>query len=160
MNLRHLCTPVDFKCLLMRECRPAPTESEHVSKCATSDAREPHLQLLDGFAGRIGLKRRNTPAFPQVGGANGEQPPPKTAQKSRTHGEIGAHFLRNPPEVAGGATVSKGAAAVSADAGAHPALQGPARRQGHSNRQRRQRMGLRPLLGRVPAQRVAISAGN
>ena len=27
--------------------------------------------------------------------------PPETAQESRTHGEIGAHFLRNRPEVAG-----------------------------------------------------------
>ena len=101
MNLRHLCTPVDFKCLLMRECRPAPTESEHVSKCATSDAREPHLQLLGGFAGRIGLKRRNTPAFPQVGGANGEQPPPKTAQKSKTMAKS-APISCKPPEVGGG----------------------------------------------------------
>lgn len=29
------------------------------------------------------------------------QPPPKTVQKSRTHGEIGDHFLRNRPEPAG-----------------------------------------------------------
>lgn len=29
------------------------------------------------------------------------QPPPKTVQKSRTHGEIGDHFLRNRPELAG-----------------------------------------------------------
>ena len=49
---------------------------------------------------------------------------------------------------------------AAADAGAHPTSQGPARRQGHSNRQRRQRMGLPPLLGRIPAQRVAISAGS
>lgn len=67
----------------MRECRPALTESEHVSRRATSDAREPHLQLLGGFAGRIGPKRRAAPTFAQVGGATGEQPPPKTAQKSR-----------------------------------------------------------------------------
>ena len=40
--------------------------------------------------------------FPQVGGADGEQPPLKTAQKPRTHGEIGTHFLRNRPKPAGG----------------------------------------------------------
>ena len=94
-------TPVGFKRLLMRERRPALTESEHVSRCATSDAREPRSQLLGGFAERTCPKRRNTPAFPQVSGANSERPPPKTAQKSRTRGEIGARFLRNRPEPAG-----------------------------------------------------------
>ena len=94
-------TPVGFKRLLMRERRPALTESEHVSRCATSVAREPRSQLLGGFAGQIGPKRRAALAFSQVGGANCEQLPPKTAQKSRTHGEIGAHFLRNRPKVAG-----------------------------------------------------------
>lgn len=58
-------------------------------------------QLLGGFASRISPKRHNMPAFSQVGRADGEQLPPKTAQKSRTHGEIGAHFLRNRPEAAG-----------------------------------------------------------
>ena len=77
-------TPVGFNRLPMRERRPALTESEHVSRCATSDASEPHLQLLGGFAGRLGPKRRAASAFPQVGGADGERPPPKTAQKSRT----------------------------------------------------------------------------
>ena len=76
-------TPVGFKRLPMRERRPALTESEHVSRCATSDASEPHLQLLGGFAGRLGPKRRAAPAFSQVGGVDGERPPPKTAQKSR-----------------------------------------------------------------------------
>ena len=62
-------TPVGFKRLLMRERRPALTESEHVSRCATSVAREPRSQLLGGFAGQIGPKRRAAPAFSQVGGA-------------------------------------------------------------------------------------------
>ena len=53
-------------------------------RCATFSTSEPRLQLLGGFAGRTGPKHRNTPAFPQVGGADGERPPPKTAQKSRT----------------------------------------------------------------------------
>ena len=42
------------------------------------------MQLLGGFAGRIGPKHHNTPAFPQVGRADSEQTPPKTAQKSRS----------------------------------------------------------------------------
>ena len=58
-------------------------------------------KLLGGFAGRISPKLRNTAAFPQVGEADSEQPPLRTAQESRTHGEIGAHFLRNRPGVAG-----------------------------------------------------------
>ena len=126
-------------------------------RCVTFSTSEPRLQLLGGFAGRTGPKHRNTPAFSQVGEANSEQTPPETGQKSRTHGKTGAHFLRNRPEPAGSATTSEASAAVSADAAAHPTSQGPARRQGHSNRQRRQRMGLPPLLGRIPAQRVATS---
>ena len=69
-------------------------------------------------------------------------------------------FPAKPPRSRRGATTGEASAAVSADAGAHPTSQGPARRQGHSNRQRRQRMGLPPLLGRIPAQRIAISAGS
>ena len=46
--------------------------------------RKPRSQLLGGFAGRIGPKRHPAPTFPQVGGADSEQPPSKTAQKSRT----------------------------------------------------------------------------
>lgn len=69
--------------LFIRGCRPAPTRPKHTPRCAISDAREPRSQLLGGFAGRIGPKRRAAPAFFQVGGANGERPPPKTAQKSR-----------------------------------------------------------------------------
>ena len=69
-------------------------------------------------------------------------------------------FPAKQPRIRRGATAGEASAAVSADAGAHPTSQGPACRQGHSNRQRRQRMGLPPLLGRVPAQRVAISAGS
>ena len=64
-------------------------------------ARKPRLRLLGGFAGRADPKRRMAPAFPQVGNPNGEQPPSKTAQKPRTHGKIGAHFLQNRSEVAG-----------------------------------------------------------
>ena len=68
----------------VRGCRPAPTESKHASRCATFNASEPHLQLLGGFAGRTGPKRHNAPAFLQVVEADSEQPPSKTAQKSRT----------------------------------------------------------------------------
>ena len=42
------------------------------------------LRILGGFAGRISPKRHSASAFPQVGRANSEQLPPKTAQKSRT----------------------------------------------------------------------------
>ena len=63
-------------------------------------ASEPRLQLLDNLAGRTSPKRHNTPAFPQVGEVDSERHPPKTAQKSKTYGEVGAHFLRNDPEVA------------------------------------------------------------
>ena len=69
-------------------------------------------------------------------------------------------FPAKPSRSRRGATTGEASTAVSADAGAHPTSQGPARRQGHSNRQRRQRMGLPPLPGRIPAQRVAISAGS
>ena len=75
------CTPVGFKRLFMHECRPAHPRNACRAPLAT---REPHLQLLGGFASRISTKRHNTPAFPQVGGANSEQLPSKTAQKSRT----------------------------------------------------------------------------
>ena len=59
------------------------------------------MQLLSGFAGRIGPKRRTAQTFPQVGEADSERPPPKTAQKPRTHGKISTRFLRNRPEPAG-----------------------------------------------------------
>ena len=75
------------------------------------------MQLLGGFAGRISPKRRSAPAFPQVGEADSERPPLKTAQKPRTHGEIGARFLRNRPEPARARPRAKQRAA-SADAGA------------------------------------------
>ena len=64
-------------------------------------ARKPRLRLLGGFAGGIDPKRRMAPAFPQVGEATSGQPPPKTVRKCRAHGEIGARFLQNRPEVAG-----------------------------------------------------------
>ena len=59
-------------------------------------ARKPRLRLLGGIA------RPNQPETPPsvgvslgVGEADSEQLPPETAQKPRTHGEIGAHFLRS-----------------------------------------------------------------
>ena len=52
-------------------------------RCATFSTSEPRLQLLGGFADQIGPKRHAAP-FSQVGEADSEQPPPKTAQKSRT----------------------------------------------------------------------------
>ena len=64
-------------------------------------ARKPRLRLLGGFAGQTDPKRRTVPTFPQVSEADSGLLPPKTAQKSRTHGEIGARFLRNRPEPAG-----------------------------------------------------------
>ena len=85
----------------------------------SSTHASPICKLLGGFAGRISPKRHPAPMFPQFGGADSEQPPPKTAQKPRTRGEIGAHFLRNRPEPAR-APAGKAAAAVSADAGAAP----------------------------------------
>lgn len=63
--------------------RPTPTRPKHTLRCATFNASEPRLQLLGGFAGGTGPKRRNTPAFPQVGDLDGEQLLPKTAQKLR-----------------------------------------------------------------------------
>ena len=77
----------------------AGTEA-HVRHAPSTHAN-PICKLLGGFAGRISPKRHPAPAFPQVGGADIEQPPPETAQKPRTHGEIDAHFLRNCPESAG-----------------------------------------------------------
>lgn len=74
---------------------------KHTPRRAIFNASEPHSQPLGGFAGRIGPKRHPASAFPQVGEADSEQPSPTTAQKPRVHGEIGAHFLRNRPEVAG-----------------------------------------------------------
>lgn len=106
---RSLTTPA----AITMPTRPASAEPKHVFRYATLNTSEPCLQLLGGFAGRIGPKRRTAPTFPQVGDLNDEQPPPKTAQKPRTHGKIGARFLRNRPEPAGEA-----AAAASADAGA------------------------------------------
>ena len=90
---------------LARPPERTPMQPAHPrSACrAPLATREPRSQLLGGFAGRTSLKRCNTPVFPQVGEADNEQTPPKTAQKPRTHDEIGAHFLRNRPEGEGGA---------------------------------------------------------
>ena len=84
-----------------RRLRPAPTGTEaHVRHVPLTQAN-PTRKLLGGFAGRTCPKRHPVPAFPQVSRADSEQPSPKTAQKSRTHGEIGTHFLQNRPKPAG-----------------------------------------------------------
>lgn len=65
------------------------------------ERREHRSQLLGGFAGRFYSKDFRTPTFPQVSGTRAAQRPQRTAQKSGTHGKIGAHFLQNRPEVGG-----------------------------------------------------------
>ena len=64
--------------------RGLPRKARPLTPASPLAPRESDSQLLGGFAGRISPKRHNTPAFPQVGGTDSEQPPPKTAQKSRT----------------------------------------------------------------------------
>lgn len=66
------------------------------------ERREHRSQLLGGFAGGFYSKDFRTPTFPQVSGTRAAQRPQRTAQKSGTHGKIGAHFLQNRPEVGGG----------------------------------------------------------
>lgn len=110
-------TPAGFKRLFMRGCRPAPIRPKHALRHDTFDASEPHLQLLGDFAGRTSPKRHNTPAFPQVAEVDSERHLPKTAQKSKTHGEVGAHFLRNHQQ-SRGATEGNATAAASVDASA------------------------------------------
>ena len=71
------------------------------------------------------FRRPNRPETPQHADVSPGQrsrrrtTPAENRTEVQDHGEIGAHFLRNPPEVAGGgATAGKAAAAASADAGA------------------------------------------
>ena len=126
-------TPVGFKRLLMRERRPALTESEHVSRCATSVAREPRSQLLGGFAGQIGPKRRNTPAFSQVGEADSRQHPPKTTQKFRAM-EKSAPFSCEPIQNPQGRDRGQGRSNRSASAGATRSIAGHTRRRSRGSR--------------------------
>lgn len=65
------------------------------------EPRRARSRLLGGFEGGFGQKGHAALAFPQVSEAGTAQHPRKTAQKSRTHGKIGAHFLQNRSEVAG-----------------------------------------------------------
>lgn len=75
-----------------------PRKARPLASASTLAPRESGPQLLDGFAGQISPKRRAVPTFPQVGEADSGQLPPKTTQKPRTNGEIGARFLRNRSE--------------------------------------------------------------
>lgn len=81
----------------------APRESGALRSvcCPALTARKPRLRLLGGFASGIDPKHRAVPTFPQVNETDSGQHPPKTVQKPRTHGEIGARFLQNRPEAAG-----------------------------------------------------------
>lgn len=63
-------------------------------------AGETSMRLLGGFAGGIDPKGRRPPAFSQVGNADIEQRPRKTAQNPGDHVKIGGCLLRNRTEVA------------------------------------------------------------
>lgn len=58
------------------------------------------MRLLGGFAGGIDPKGRRPPAFSQVGNADIEQRPRKTAQNPGDHVKIGGCLLRNRTEAA------------------------------------------------------------
>ena len=100
--------------------RPAPTGTETRVRHAILNARKPHLQTSGRF------RRPNQPETPPSADVSPGRrsrrrtTPPKTAQKPRTHGEIGARFLQNCPEPAGDAPAGEAAAAISADANATP----------------------------------------
>lgn len=135
----------------------------------STNETEAHAKMRNFRCKRIPLatsgrfRRPNRPETPQYAGVSpGRRSWQRTAPaENRTEIQNPWRnrrpFPAKPPRSRTGATTGEASAVVSADAGAHPTSQGPARRQGHSNRQRRQRMGLPPLLGRIPAQRVATS---
>ena len=83
-----------------REQGGLPRKAHPLAPASPLAPREPGSQLLGGFAGRDRPKHHATSAFPQVSKVDAAQHPPITAQKSRTHGKIGTHFLQNHPEVA------------------------------------------------------------
>lgn len=112
--------------------------------------------VSQGEPARNATTRRRFPKSEKLTANNSRRKPHRSPGPWRNRHPFPAKPLRSRR----GATTGEAPAAVSADAGAHPTSQGPAHRQGHSNRQRRQRMRLSPLLGRVLAQRVAISAGS
>ena len=96
---------------------------------------------------RNATQRRRFPRSDKLTANNSRQEPHKSPGPVAKSAPVSCETVQNPR----GATTHEAPAAVSADAGAHPTSQGPARRQGRSNRQRRQRMGLPPLPGRVSA---------
>lgn len=156
-NLRHLWTPTGFKRFVHTRVPTGTNQTE-------THAKMHHLQHTQTPLATSGRFRRpNQPETPRsVGVSPGRRNWQRTTPaENRT--EIQDPWRNRPPfpakpsRIRRGAATGEASAAVSADAGAHPTSQGPARRQGRSNRQRRQRMGLPPLLGRVPAQRAAIS---
>lgn len=112
--------------------------------------------VSQGEPARNATTRRRCPKSEKLTANNSRRKPHRSPGPWRNRRPFPAKPLRSRR----GATTGEAPAAVSADAGAHPTSQGPAHRQGHSNRQRRQRMRPSPLLGRVLTQRVAISAGS
>ena len=105
-------TPVGFKRLLMRERRPALTESEHVSRCATSVAREPRSQLLavsQAKSARNAARRRRFPRSAEPTANDPRRKPHRSPDPWRNRRPLPA----KPPRSRGGATAGKAAATVA-----------------------------------------------
>lgn len=156
-NLRHLWPPTGFKRFVHTRVPTGTNQTE-------TDVKMRHLRRKQTPLATSGrFRRANRPETPpSVGVSSGRRSWQRTAP-ARNRPEVQdpwrnrAPFPAKPPRTRGGAATGEASGAVSADAGAHPTSQSPARRQGHSNRQRRQRIGLPPLFGRIPAQRVDTS---
>lgn len=95
---------------------------------------EPHLQLLDGFAGQISPKRHPSSAFPLVGEADREHSPAENCAEVQSSWQNRRPFPAKPPRIRRGATAGKAAAAVSANAGAARSIAGGVRRRSRGSR--------------------------
>lgn len=98
--------------MLMRKHRPALTESEHISRCATSDAREPcsHFWAVSqAKSARNAARRRRFPRSAEPTANDPRRKPHRSPDPWRNRRPLPA----KPPRSRGGATAGKAAATVA-----------------------------------------------
>lgn len=156
-NLRHLWTPTGFKRFVHTRVPTGTNQAEtHVKMRHLQHTRTPSANfwaVSQSESARNATQRRRFPRSEKPTADNTRRKPPRSSGPMAKSAPISCETAQNSQ----GRDHGQGRGSRKRRCGRASDIAGSCRRQGHSNRQRRQRMGLPPLLGRIPAQRVDTS---